>query len=122
MDTRIRSQHILEIRYKPIGSFLNVRGSVADRVSENTPLKEWAIGADRVDFHDALDKTRETGFVTYRNAGYLCLLPATRSYFADRAAKFIKQVLSIDGLHFSPVLRIGSRSTFVGTYPDDMRA
>lgn len=120
MDSRIRSQHILEVRYKPVGSFLNIRGSIADRVAEHTPLREWSIGQDRVDFHDGLEQTKETGFVSYRNFGYLSLLPPTRQYFPDRALKFIKEILSSGGLSVDPILRIGVRSTFIFPYSDTM--
>ena len=113
MKNPVKSEHVLEIRYKPIGAFLDIRGSVADQIAESTHLKEWSISEHRIDFKDAPEKWKDSAFVSYRNCGYLAPNPATKSYFPDQATKFLRKLREIPEFKLPPITRIGVRSTFI---------
>ena len=90
------SDHHLEIRYEPMGSFLNIRGAVADFVKSQGLFQHWLISANRVDFWSVEDRDDdpETAFVSFRNCGYKVHRPATNNFFSERATKFLLRLLA----------------------------
>jgi hypothetical protein len=50
------AEQILEVRYTPSGSFLDVRGYVADYIRENGFLPHWKIDINVVSFRDKPEK------------------------------------------------------------------
>lgn len=113
-----------EARYEPVGRFLNFKGSIADRLKEElTFFKHWAIGENKVDFHNRDDETdevleNETAFVGYRNIGYSLARPSTKDHFPDKSIKFIKSVFTSPKAEFPlpPVNRIGVRVRAIVPY------
>jgi len=114
MKETLTSSHYLEIRYAPMGSFLNVRGEVADFLAGQKKFRHWEITANRVDFWNAEDRRRdpETAFVSFRNCGYLIHNPSTEDYFADHSSKFLSILEKFEGFSYPPILRLGVRSRF----------
>ena len=63
------AEQILEVRHAASGSFLDVRGYVADYVRESGFLPHWKIDANVVNFRDKPDKVQKEGaFAGYRSA------------------------------------------------------
>lgn len=112
--TKISSDHLIEIRYEPMGAFLNLRGTLADFVRRNGMFRQWEIGENRIDFWNANDRQSdpETGFVSFRNCGYSIHNPATNNYFYDRVGKFLTVLAEFEGFKYPEILRLGVRSRF----------
>lgn len=119
IDARtIISEHILEMRYRPFGRLLDIRGLIADWIADHAGLSSWSITENRVDFKINEDSDRERAFVSHRNLGYVVRSPDTRNYVPDRATRFVRELLRVDGFQLRPVLRFGYRSRFLLPYTD----
>jgi hypothetical protein len=114
-ESAIVSDHILEIRFEPMGAFLEKRGEVADAVKENGQFKHWSITSNRVDFwnEEKREDDPESGFISFRNCGYQVHNPPTRNYFPERAGRFLKSVEENARIKIPPVSRIGVRARFL---------
>ena len=64
------AEQILEVRYVPSGSFLDVRGYVADYIRDSGFLPHWKIDSNVVNFRDKPNGVQKEGaFAGFRNAG-----------------------------------------------------
>ncbi len=105
------TEHILEIRHGASGSFLDVRGYVADYVRENGLFPHWKIDTNVVNFRDMQDHIKKDGaFAGYKSAGYLAYNPETRNYFSDKAGSFWKKLLDNKHYKIPQITRFGART------------
>jgi hypothetical protein len=110
-DKVMIAQHGLEIRHEPSGSFLDVRGYVADYIRNNGYFPHWKIESNVVTFRDMPDKVKLDGaFAGYKSAGYLVYNPETRNYFVDKASSFWKALLNNSHYKIPKVTRFGCRT------------
>jgi len=125
---RFRSEWFSEIRYEPLGRFLNFKGSIADRIkAELSTFKHWRIGENRVDFHNEEgeeDLSNEvTAFVGFKSIGYSLSRPDTKDYFPQQVNKFIRTVFDENSeFLLPPVTRIGLRAYVVVPFDGDFDA
>ena len=106
-------QQVFELRFEPMGAFLDIRGKLADHVRKEM-FKHWAIGENRLDFWDS-DKREEdknTAFVSYRNCGFVSIQPPTENFFEDKASKFLRVLSTSSVFAFPRATRLGVRSSF----------
>lgn len=113
-ESPIISDHILEIRFEPMGFFLEKRGEVADAIKGSGQFKHWSITPNRVDFwnEEKREDDPESGFISFRNCGYQVHNPPTRNYFPERAGRFLKSVEENVRIKIPQVSRIGVRARF----------
>jgi hypothetical protein len=105
------AEQVLEVRYTPSGSFLDVRGYVADYIRESGFLPHWNIEPNVVSFRDKPDMVQKEGaFAGYRNAGYLVYDPETRNFFVDRASAFWRTLQKNQHYKLPPLERFGART------------
>ncbi|MBU1318495.1 MAG: hypothetical protein KKG33_03245 [candidate division Zixibacteria bacterium] len=110
-DGKMLAEHVLEVRYAALGSFLDVRGRIADYVRRRNLFPHWKIDSNVVNFRDDSEGVkREGAFVGYKSAGYVTLDPATRNYFADRASRFWKSLQEYDQFKIPTPTRFGART------------
>ncbi len=115
-DIKVLSEHIFELRYKVLAQILDIRGILAENMRELMNFVHWRITENRIELRDSDEQNKESGFISYKNCGYVILRPDTRNFFQDKAIKFLKNLLSIDGFILNPITRIGVRSTFIIPY------
>jgi len=107
----IVTQHILEVRHAAVGSFLDVRGFVADYVKHAGFLPHWKIDNNVVSFVDKPEKPfLETAFAGYKSFGYTSNNPPTKNFFPDRAGSFVKLILKNQYYSIPELTRFGSRT------------
>lgn len=110
-DKIMLAEHVLEVRHDASGTFLDVRGYVADFVRSEKFLPHWKIDANVVNFRDQPDKIGTEGaFVGYKSAGYVVLNPQTRNFFNDRATAFWKLLLKNVHYDLPCLARFGMRT------------
>ncbi|MFB3923094.1 MAG: hypothetical protein ACE145_15335 [Terriglobia bacterium] len=111
-ESHVSSDHFLEIRFKPLGSFLDMRGRVADFISEKGLFRHWLITQDRIEFWNADDREDdpERAFAAYKNCGYQVHTPPTKNYFSDRASKFVSTLGEAPEFRYPTVERLGVRA------------
>lgn len=105
----IISEQVLEVRYKPAGRFMDIKGELADSLTNFLP--HWQIGVDNIILTDTLGKAKvESAFVGYKNAGYSSINPSTGNFFQDRCISFWK-AFDENGIFAIPAIqRVGLRS------------
>jgi len=106
------SEHVMEVRYRPSGSFLGVAGKIADYFFDKEVFPHWQIqsNGNRVDFRDAPNEVKKFGaFVTFRNAGYVVFNPDTKNLFVDKALSFWKHALANQDFTIPKITRFGCR-------------
>ena len=105
------AEHLMEVRHVASGSFLDVRGYVADYIRNSGILPHWKIDANVVTFRDMPDNIKlEGAFAGYKSAGYVVHNPETRNFFIDRASTFWRKLIKNDHYTLPPALRFGSRT------------
>lgn len=105
------AEHVLEVRYKPSGTFLDVRGSLADYVRGAKTFPHWKIDVNVITFRDAPNETKSEGaFVGYKSTGYVVYNPQTRNYFPDKASAFWKLILKNEQFEIPELQRFGCRT------------
>lgn len=110
-DRTMVAEHILEVRHVASGTFLDVRGYIADYIRKEKFLPHWKIDATVVNFRDDSEKVKTEGaFVGYKSAGYVVLNPQTRNFFTDRAAAFWKMLLKNKHYEIPGLIRFGTRT------------
>ena len=88
------AEHVLEVRHAASGTFLDVRGKMADYVRKQNVFQHWKIDTNVVNFRDDPDKIKTEGaFIGYKSAGYVVLNSPTRNFFTGRASVFWKALL-----------------------------
>jgi hypothetical protein len=110
----LSSTHVLEIRFQPMGSFLDMRGRIADFIKSQNHFAHWQITENRVDFSnlEKRDEDPETAYVAFRNCGYQVHNPSTHNYFSDRGGKFINLLGQVPNFRFPSIQRFGVRGQF----------
>jgi len=109
-EVEIVTEHILEIRHAAVGSFLDVRGFVADYIRGDGFLPHWKIDANVVTFLDQIDKAdKEGAFAGYKSFGYFTYNPPTKNFFQDRAMAFTKLILNNKDYSIPNITRFGCR-------------
>ena len=107
----ILSEHVLEVRHIASGSFLDVRGYVADYIRESGMLPHWKIDSNVVNFRDKADKVEQDGaFAGYKSAGYVVFNPETKNYFQDKAGKFWSLLIKNQHYNLPDLIRFGART------------
>ena len=105
------AEHVLEVRHAASGSFLDVRGYVADYIRSQGILRHWKIGPNGVDFRDTPDGIKLDGaFASFKSAGYVVYNPETRNYFIDRASAFWRTLLENQHYKLPDATRFGVRT------------
>jgi hypothetical protein len=105
------AEQIFEVRYVPSGSFLDVRGYVADYIRNSDFLPHWSIDSNVVNFRDKPDAAQNEGaFATFRSAGYFAYDPETRNFFVDRAGSFWRTLLKNQHYKIPELERFGART------------
>ena len=105
------AEQVLEVRYVPVGSFLDVRGYVADFIRESGFLPHWKIDTDVVNFRDKPDMSAKEGaFAGYRTAGYFAYDPETRNFFVDRGGAFWRLLQKNQHYAIPALQRFGART------------
>lgn len=106
------AEHTLEVRHAAVGTFLDVRGYIADYIRNDGFFPHWTIETNVITFRDQPNETKTEGaFVAYKSAGFICFDPPTRNFFTDRASAFWK--LLIKNTHYKipePLIRFGVRT------------
>jgi len=104
-------EHVLEVRHVASGTFLDVRGYVADYIRNHKFLPHWKIDANVVNFRDEADALKNEGaFVGYKSAGYVVIDPKTRNFFCDRASAFWNLIQKNDHYKLPSPSRFGIRT------------
>lgn len=85
-------EHIFELRHDASGSFIDMKGYIADYVRDNEMFLHWRIDPNLVSFFDANDHIEKEGaFIGYKSISYVVYNPDTRNYFPDRTRSFLKK-------------------------------
>ena len=110
-EALILSEHVLEVRHAASGSFLDVRGYVADYIRESGIFPHWKIDSNVVNFRDKSDKAERDGaFAGYKSAGYVVFNAETRNYFQDKANKFWNLLIKNQHYKLPDLKRFGART------------
>jgi hypothetical protein len=110
-DKIMLTDHVLEVRHEASGTFLDVRGYVADYIRGQKFLPHWTIETNVINFRDESEKIKTEGaFVGYKSAGYVVLNPQTRNFFADRTTAFWKMLLKNEHYQLPKPTRFGTRT------------
>ena len=105
------AEHVLEIRHVASGSFLDVRGYVADYIRSSGHLPHWKIDSNVVNFRDTPEGVKlEGGFAGFKSAGYMVYNPETRNYFSDKAGSFWSTLVKNKHYQIPDVTRFGTRT------------
>lgn len=105
------AHHILEVRHAASGSFLDVRGFVADFIRGEGFFPHWRIDNNVVNFRDMPDRIERDGaFVGYKSAGYIVQNPETRNYFVEKASAFWRALLKNKHYKLPEGIRFGCRT------------
>jgi len=113
-DKEMLAEHVLEVRHEASGTFLDVRGYVADFIQkQHSFLPHWNIDANVINFRDDPQKIIKDGaFIGYKSAGYVVFNPETRNYFVDKASAFWKFLIKNEHYTLPAPLRFGARTKF----------
>jgi hypothetical protein len=110
-DKVMLTEHVLEVRHVASGTFLDIRGFIADYIRNANFLNHWKIDTNVVNFRDTNDEIKNEGaFVGYKSAGYVVLNPQTRNFFVDRASAFWKLLIKNQHYIVPEPIRFGSRT------------
>ena len=105
------AEQILEVRYPASGSFLDVRGSVADQIRTKGFLSHWSIEPNIINFRDDAEAVnKEMAFVGYKSAGYVVQDAPTKNFFQERAALFWRHLRDCKDFPIPKLERFGARS------------
>ena len=105
------SEHVMEVRHKALGGFLDIRGCIADYIKDKGLLPHWQIDSTIINFRDRPDSIQqEAAFVGYKGTGYIVYNPATRNYFEDKAIAFWKTLLDNQHYDIPIATRLGIRT------------
>lgn len=110
-DKVMVAEQVFELRHGASGTFLDIRGFIADYVREAGFLPHWKIDSNVVSFRDSADKVEKEGaFVGYRSLGYFAFDPGTGNFFVDRASKFWKLISQNKQYPIPGLARFGART------------
>ena len=87
------TEHIFELRHDASGSFLDMKGYIADYVRETGTFLHWRIDPNLVSFFDTSDHIEKEGaFIGYKSISYVVYNPDTKNYFPDRTRSFWNKI------------------------------
>ncbi len=87
-------EHIFELRHDASGSFLDMKGYIADYVRDTGMFLHWRIDPNLVSFFDVNDHIEKEGaFIGYKSISYVVYNPDTKNYFPDKTRSFLKKFL-----------------------------
>ena len=116
------AQHIFELRFEPMPTFLDDRGQIVEVLKKEIGFKHWSISRNKIDLSFDEKGEKEKGFVSFRNCGYVSVFPPTRNYFPDKACKFIRELFLIKQFNPQNLIRLGVKLTvaiaFDGTFEE----
>jgi len=105
------AEHIFELRHIASGTFLDVRGLIADYIKESGLFAHWKIDTNIIHFRDAAENIlKDGGFAGYKSAGYIVYNPDTYNYFIDKATKFWSTLQKNDKYKIPNPIRFGTRT------------
>jgi len=110
-DKIMLAEHVVEIRHEASGTFLDVRGYVADYIREKNLFPHWQIDSNIINFRDKSDGVnKEAAFVGFKSTGYIVYNPDTKNYFSDKASAFWKSLKENGHYKIPEATRIGVRT------------
>lgn len=105
------AEEVVEIRYKPSGSFLNYSGQIADYIESAGIFPHWEIDQNTVVFRDSdLEPKHLSAFISYKNAGFVSFDAPTANFFNDKASSYWKALESNKLFKIPPIQRLGLRN------------
>lgn len=109
-DRPIVAEQLFELRHEASGTFLDVRGFVADYLRKHK-FPHWRIDTNSISFHDAPQGVQKDGaFVGYKSLGYYVHNADTKNYFVDKAIAFWKVLLENGHYEIPSPSRFGARA------------
>lgn len=106
--------YVAELIHDTSGKFLDIKGSIADKIKGEKIFNDWQISSDNIRFfnQDSLPRKREEAYATPNLLRYIVYNPDTDSYFKDKTQKFFKSIIDKkSNLYSIPELRrIGIRT------------
>ncbi|MBY7735055.1 hypothetical protein [Francisella philomiragia] len=116
LKMKIYSEYIYEEKYNAIGTFLDKKGTIADKVHEDESIKNhlpnWNIQNNEISFTKSKENIINLfGKVTYRSIAFKAVQPHTPTTFFDLSKKFVKKVKDVSNGIFKNenILRTGIR-------------
>lgn len=105
------TEQILEVRYVPSGKFLDKIGHVASHfVDDLNIFPYWRVDKDTINFLDSdPEPVLMSGFISYKNAGYVCIDPPTDHFFSDKSIAFWKAFNKNQLFPIPKITRVGIR-------------
>ena len=105
------AEHVLEVRHEASGTFLDLRGYIADYMRKEGFFPHWQIDTNVVNFRDEPNRVKSEGaFVGYKSSGYVVLNPQTHNFFIDRAFSFWKLLTKNNAYKIPKPIRFGART------------
>jgi hypothetical protein len=105
------AEEVIEIRYKPSGSFINCSGQVADYIESKGLFQHWEIDQNTVIFKDSDTEPKQlSAFVSFKNAGFVSFDAPTANFFNDKASAFWKALESNSSFKIPKIQRLGLRN------------
>lgn len=105
------AEEVIEIRYKPSGSFINCSGQVADYIESKGIFPHWEIDQNTVIFKDSDSEPKKlSAFVSFKNAGFVSFDAPTANFFNDKASSFWKALENNGSFKIPPIQRLGLRN------------
>lgn len=105
------AEEVIEIRYKPSGSFINNSGLIADYIESTGMFPSWEIDQNTVIFKDSDSEPKHlSAFISYRNAGFVSFDAPTANFFNDKASSYWKALENNKVFKIPPIQRLGLRN------------
>lgn len=104
-------EHILEVRHEASGSFVNLRGKLADYVRSTGFFPHWKIDPTHVNFHDGEKEIEKEGaFVGFLSVGFVTRNTDVNSNFVERANEFWTLIREYEHYALPALTRFGCRT------------
>lgn len=105
------SEHTLEVRHAASGTFLDLRGFIADYIRQHNIFPHWQIESNVINFRDEPNTIKSGGaFVGYKSLGYVLLDPFTKNLFEDKAISFLNLLIKNGRYNIPEPNRFGTRA------------
>lgn len=105
------TEHVFEVRHTASGTFLDVKGCIADYIRNSNMFPHWSIAGNTINFRDQ-EKSAEidAAFIGYKSVGYIVFDAPTKNYFQDKAIKFWNVLNKNEHYKIPELLRLGIRT------------
>jgi hypothetical protein len=105
------TEQVFEARHEASGTFLDVRGFVADYIRNLRLFPHWNIDANKVQFKDARTPPyKDAASISYKNFGYTVFDSPTKNYFQEKTSKFWNALRENKHYEIPKILRVGIRT------------